>query len=135
MPLPTTDQATTDSPAANVPPEAPKTPQEAADPRVLAEKWSLEITASEKELLPFHEESRKTLQRYLDRRQSIGGVVGDLGSDGVFRQNLFWSTVQVLLSNLYAKKPKVDVSRTDKDQNDDVYSLLNCGSQFRQGKH
>jgi hypothetical protein len=90
------------------------------DPRKLAEKWAKEIDAAERELKPFHDASRKVLQRYLDKRQSIGGVVGDLGSDGVFRQNLFWSTVQVLLSNLYAKKPKVDVSRAHNDFGDDV---------------
>ena len=89
------------------------------DPRRLAERWSKEIEAANKELKPFHESSRRTLQRYLDRRTSIGGVVGDLGSDGVFRQNLFWSTVQVLLSNLYAKRPKVDVSRSQKDFGDE----------------
>jgi len=90
------------------------------DPRKLAEKWAKEVDAAERELKPFHDASRKVLGRYLDKRQSMGGVIGDLGSDGVFRQNLFWSTVQVLLSNLYAKKPKVDVSRAHKDFGDDV---------------
>jgi hypothetical protein len=90
------------------------------DPRKLAEKWAKEIDAAERELKPFHEASRKVLQRYLDKRQSIGGVVSDLGSDGIFRQNLFWSTVQVMLSNLYAKRPKVDVSRAHKDFGDDA---------------
>jgi hypothetical protein len=95
-------------------------PQESLDPRKLADKWTKEIEASEKELKPFHDASRKVLRAYLDKRSGVNGMNFDMGTDGIFRQNLFWSTTQVLLSNLYAKRPKVDVSRANKDFEDDA---------------
>lgn len=82
-------------------------------PRDLALKWEKEIRAAEKEREQFVNSSKETLRRYLDARESQF-------AENKSVVNLFWSTVQVLLSSLYARPPKVDVSRRFKDQNDDV---------------
>jgi len=52
--------------AINSPPQDEAAPP---DPRKLAEKWAKEVDAAERELKPFHDASRKVLQRYLDKRQ------------------------------------------------------------------
>ena len=78
----------------------------------LAQRWNTEITASEQELTKFHEDATRITHRYLDKRE-------DWGKDQS-RVNLFWSTTKVLLSMLYARPPKADVSRTYQDYEDDV---------------
>lgn len=78
----------------------------------LAQRWNTEITASEQELTKFHEDATRITHRYLDKRE-------DFGRDQS-RVNLFWSTTKVLLSMLYARPPKADVSRTYQDYEDDV---------------
>ena len=80
-------------------------------PTGLAQKWDLEITASQKELTKFHTDAKRIVHRYLDKRE-------DFGRDQS-RVNLFWSTVQVLLSMLYARPPRADVSRSWQDSEDD----------------
>ena len=82
-------------------------------PRDLALLWSREMRAARKEKEQFEKSSREILRRYHDVREAQF-------SDGRSTVNLFWSTVQVLLSSLYARPPKIDVSRRFKDQNDDV---------------
>ena len=85
------------------------------DPSKLAEVWEKELQASKKELTKFHSQGKKLVQRYLDERDaSLGGAEADS------RVNLFWSNTEVLKSSLYAKPPKVDVSNSYKDSNDDV---------------
>jgi hypothetical protein len=78
----------------------------------LAQRWNTEITAAEQELTKFHEDATRITHRYLDKRD-------DFGKDQS-RVNLFWSTTKVLLSMLYARPPKADVSRTYQDYEDDV---------------
>lgn len=83
------------------------------DPVKLAEVWEKELQAAKKELSKFHTQGRKLVQRYLDERDA-----NSTEADAKF--NLFWSNIEVLKSSLYAKPPKVDVSNSYKDSNDDV---------------
>jgi hypothetical protein len=80
-------------------------------PAGLAQKWDLEISASQKELTKFHTDAKRIVHRYLDKRE-------DFGRDQS-RVNLYWSTVQVLLSMLYARPPRADVARSWQDSEDD----------------
>lgn len=83
-----------------------------ASPLGLAQRWGTEIEAAGQELTKFHDESRRIVQRYLDKRDAYGKDESKV--------NLFWSTMKVLLSMLYARPPKADVSRTFQDYEDDV---------------
>ena len=78
----------------------------------LAKRWQTEIQASQQELLKFHQDANRITQRFLDKRDAYGKDESKV--------NLFWSTMQVLLSMLYARPPKADVSRTFQDYEDDV---------------
>ena len=81
-------------------------------PGGMAQRWATEIESSQKFLRKFHEAGDRIVKRYLDER-------GDTGTEGASKVNLFWSTVQVLLAQLYTKPPKADVSRTYFDADDD----------------
>ena len=81
-------------------------------PAGLAERWNTEISASKQELMNFHTDAKRIVHRYLDKRD-------DFGKDQS-RVNLFWSTMKVLLSMLYARPPKADVSRSFQDYEDDA---------------
>ena len=85
------------------------------DPRKLAEVWEKELQAAKKELTKFHTVARKLVQRYQDERDSITAADN---ADSKF--NLFWSNIEVLKASLYAKPPRVDVSNSYKDSNDDI---------------
>lgn len=80
-------------------------------PAGLAQRWGTEIAASKQELQRFHDDAKRIVHRYLDKRD-------DFGKDQS-RVNLFWSTMKVLLSMLYARPPKADVSRSFQDYEDD----------------
>jgi hypothetical protein len=94
----------------------PKKDDSAYNPRESAARWTKEIEAARKELTHFHTASRKIVRKYLDKRSD--STSGD--SDSAYKLNLFWSNTQVLKASLYAKPPKVDVSNTFKDSEDDV---------------
>ena len=81
-------------------------------PAGLAQRWGTEIEAARQELLKFHQDANRITQRYLDKRDAYGHDESKV--------NLFWSTMKVLLSMLYARPPKADVSRTFQDYEDDV---------------
>lgn len=81
-------------------------------PTGLAARWNTEIEAAGKELANFHKDANRITQRYLDKRDAYGRDESKV--------NLFWSTMQVLLSMLYARPPKADVSRSWQDYDDDV---------------
>jgi hypothetical protein len=81
-------------------------------PTGLAARWNTEIEAASKELGNFHKDANRITQRYLDKRDAYGRDESKV--------NLFWSTMQVLLSMLYARPPKADVSRSWQDYDDDV---------------
>ena len=85
------------------------------DPVKLAAIWEKELTAAKRELGKFHTTGKKLVQKYLDERDS-----SSMEGSGDARVNLFWSNTQVLMSSLYAKPPRVDVSNSYKDANDDV---------------
>jgi hypothetical protein len=80
-------------------------------PQGMAQRWATEIEASKKELQKFHDDADKITRRYLDKR--------DEWADGESRVNLFWSSMKVLLSLLYARPPKAAVSRSFLDAEDD----------------
>ena len=80
-------------------------------PEGIQQHWQKEIQASERELKKYHTTSRRIVRRYLDQRDE--GVLGES------RVNLFWSTIKVMLSTLYARPPKADVSRSAHDADDD----------------
>lgn len=81
-------------------------------PMGLAQRWQTEIDASQQEMRKFHEDANRITQRYLDKR--------DAYAKDESKVNLFWSTMQVLLSMLYARPPKADVARSFQDFEDDV---------------
>ena len=81
-------------------------------PAGMSQRWGTEIEASRQELLKFHQDANRITQRYLDKRDAYGHDESKV--------NLFWSTMKVLLSMLYARPPKADVSRTFQDFDDDV---------------
>lgn len=73
--------------------------------------WGREIKAAQKFLDKFHKSAKRINDRYLDKRDANDG--------NEFRVNLFWSTVQVIMSMLYAQPPKADVKRLYDDFNDE----------------
>jgi len=77
----------------------------------MAQRWSSEIEASKKELERFQEDGDKITRRYLDKRDEWGKEES--------RVNLFWSSMKVLLSLLYARPPKASVARSFLDSADD----------------
>ena len=80
-------------------------------PQGMAQRWSSEIEASKKELERFQEDGDKITRRYLDKRDEWGKEES--------RINLFWSSMKVLLSLLYARPPKASVARSFLDSADD----------------
>jgi hypothetical protein len=80
-------------------------------PSGLAQRWSAELEASKKELQKFHDDADKIVRRYLDKR--------DEWQKEESRVNLFWSSMKVLLSLLYARPPRASVSRSFLDADDD----------------
>jgi hypothetical protein len=80
-------------------------------PAGMAQRWSAELEASKKELGKFHEDADKITRRYLDKR--------DEWHEETARVNLFWSTMKVLLSLLYARPPRASVARSFLDAEDD----------------
>ena len=77
----------------------------------MAQRWNTEIDAARQELKKFHEDADRITHRYLDKRD-------DWGRDQS-RVNLFWSSMKVLFSLLYARPPKASVARSYLDSDDD----------------
>ena len=74
--------------------------------------WSKEIKSAQKFMDKFHKSAVRINKRYLDRR--------DTNENNEFRVNLFWSTMQVVMSLLYAQPPRADVKRLYDDFNDEA---------------
>ena len=74
--------------------------------------WGQEIKAAQTFMDKFQKSAKRINKRYLDKR--------DDGTGGEFRVNLYWSTIQVVMSMLYAQPPTADVKRLYDDYNDDV---------------
>jgi len=77
----------------------------------MAERWSTELEAAQKELKNFQEKADRITRRYLDKRDDF--------QEDESRVNLFWSTTRVLLSLLYARPPRASVARSFLDAEDD----------------
>jgi hypothetical protein len=74
--------------------------------------WLTEIEAAQKETDKFQKDADRITRRYLDKR--------DAYQEGESRVNIFWSTIDVVKSSIYARPPKADVRRLYKDFEDDV---------------
>lgn len=85
----------------------------AQDPESHYAVWQRELEAAKKHYERYLEISERILKRYRDEREDV-----QLGANAA-RLNFFWSNTQVLKSTLYAKPPKVDVSRLFRDFGDD----------------
>jgi len=94
----------------------PKKEDKDYDPRESAQRWDKELNAAKKELSKFHTAAKKIVKKYLDLRESST----DKDNDSAYKVNMFWSNTQVLKAALYAKPPKVDVSNSFKDAEDDI---------------
>lgn len=86
--------------------------------------WSKEMEAAHKRLKSYIKRGNTIVNRYLDERQG-----GDdfRGGEIPYRLNLFHANVSTVLSMLYGRTPKIDVSREHHDPDDDtarVASLL-----------
>jgi hypothetical protein len=75
-------------------------------------RWKDEIKAALKELETWHKQGDECERRYLDDR--------DFDDDYEKRFNIYTSNVQIMQSALYNSIPQVEVSRTFKDEADDV---------------
>jgi hypothetical protein len=73
--------------------------------------WASEVSAAKKFMEKFHKSALRINERYIDKRKAE--------QDGEFRVNLFWSSIQVVMSMLYAQPPKADVKRLYDDFNDE----------------
>lgn len=80
-------------------------------PAGLAQLWGTEIEAAGKELQKFHDDADRINTRYLDKRDEWGQAES--------RVNLFWSSMKVMLSLLYARPPRASVTRSFLDADDD----------------
>lgn len=85
---------------------------ESAEQLTPVELYEREIVAAEKELDKFHSRGKIALKRYIDER--------DAGEEEASKMNLWWSDTNVLKSAIYSRQPKADVSRKNKDSDDDV---------------
>lgn len=81
-------------------------------PQGMQSYWLVELTAAEKELEKWHERGKKIVKLYLDDRE------GDRAAQRFF--NLFHANTNLMQAALYAKIPKVEVSRRNADFEDDV---------------
>jgi len=74
--------------------------------------WAQEISAAQEFMKPFQKEAKKINRRFLDKREAT--------EDSEYRVNLFWSTIKVVMSMLFARPPQVVVKREYDDYNDDA---------------
>jgi len=84
------------------------------DPAGQARRWTAEFSAARKFVENFHKDGDKIVNRFLDCEEGVSPENPDV------RLNLFFSNIVTLKSMLYGKLPKVEVSRTSADPDDDV---------------
>jgi hypothetical protein len=77
-----------------------------------ATNWLAEIKAAEKNLDKWHDQARRIVKRFLDRR--------DDAQESQNKLNLFTTNTNILIATLYARFPKPLVTREFEDQDDDV---------------
>ena len=83
------------------------------------ERWKEEVVMAEKEFDNFRRQGRDTVRRFKDERDAVSATERNF--------NIFTANVLILQSSLYAKIPKVTVSRRFGQMNDDparVASLI-----------
>jgi len=86
--------------------------EQPAEAQTPVKMWAQEIESAKEFMKPFQKEAKKINRRYLDKRDAM--------ENSEYRVNLFWSTIKVVMSMLYARPPKVAVSREFADYSDDV---------------
>src|SRR5882672_5421258 len=97
------------------------------NPLGIQQFWQREMEAGKKERKDFDAKSVEVIRALIDKRGIDEGMRNHI--------NLFWSTYEVQKASLYARVPKVDVTRTHRDSEDDVARvasimlerILNCG--------
>lgn len=72
--------------------------------------WQKEMERAEANLKDFRRRGDRTVEKFLDKRSE----------DGTTRLNVFHSNIRTLRSFLFGNSPKTDVSRRNKDANDDL---------------
>lgn len=87
-------------------------------PRGQYEYWNEEVVASQIARRDWHKEAARINTKFLDTRKS--GDTADSGEGQAFRLNLFHTNITTLTSMIYGNLPKIDVSRTYADPDDDV---------------
>ena len=81
-------------------------------------KWATELLASNKRVKKWHKQGYRIEARYQDRRgMSAESYQGD--NSATTRVNLFHANIKTLREMLYGTIPKIDVSRSNADADDD----------------
>ena len=81
--------------------------------------WNTQIEASQSMLEDWHKMGDNINGRYVDDRK-MNQSMNRADSPRAFRLNMFNSNVKTLTSMLYGRLPKVEASRRNASQNDDV---------------
>lgn len=84
------------------------------DPRGWAQRWKVELDASNKALEKFLREGKEAQERFVDDRNTVNSDAPER------RWNLFYSNVSLTQALLFGQVPKVGVDRTFADANDDA---------------
>lgn len=79
-------------------------------------RWNRELTDAKEWFRHFHKKGEKVVKAFLDDRKDTNEAVGVF----VTRLNLFHANVVTLMSMLYGRIPKVEVTRRFADADDDV---------------
>lgn len=83
-------------------------------PQGWAQRWKVELDASNKVLEKFLREGKEAQERYVDERDTANSDTPER------RWNLFYANVSLTQALLYGQVPKVAVDRTFADANDDA---------------
>lgn len=90
-------------------------PQSTVD---LARRWKIELQLAKREDKEWIERAKKIVKRYRDDRNGAEGALT--------RYNILWSNVQTILPAVYAKKPKAEAERRNKDAD----SVARCAAEI-----
>lgn len=82
--------------------------------------WSIALSQSKKDQEKFLERGKKIVKRFRDERTAV------ISSEK--RYNILWANVKTLFPAVYAKKPKAEVERRNKDKD----PVARCASQILQ---
>jgi hypothetical protein len=82
----------------------------APTPAGLQQRWTVEIGAAKKEVKKWHDQAKRLVDRFLDKRSTSA-------TDDT-RINLFSANIQTQRAMLYGKTPRVDVNRRFEDGGD-----------------